>query len=235
MTLQFITRTSLRRPNAIIFDWDDTLADHQAVANASMEKLFGEHCRGPIPPLDAIWQAWYHARPTFYTYFPHMTQEAVDAAYLSWEIQHTKDGLRLFEDAADTLAHFHKQRIPMGIGSNKPQDLLDEVIDRLEVREYFRAVEGKQKGRRRKPAPDVFIETARKMGVELENIWVIGDSMDDMLAARMDAFQRILIGSKHREKMKLEDPSDPLGKIIYLDTIGDARKLLPLTLGMYQR
>ncbi len=56
--------------------------------------------------------------------------------------------------------------IPMAVASGGTRRVIEAVLDRLSIRQYFDAVVTSEDVIHQKPAPDIFLEAARRIGVE---------------------------------------------------------------------
>lgn len=68
--------------------------------------------------------------------------------------------------AVDLLTFFRRQNLPLAIASASPVSLIELVIDRLAIRSYFSLWHSATLEARNKPAPDVYLGTARRLGVD---------------------------------------------------------------------
>lgn len=59
-------------------------------------------------------------------------------------------------------------KIPMAVASGGTQPIITKVLEHLKIRHLFNAVVTSEMVRRQKPAPDIFLEAARRIGVEPE-------------------------------------------------------------------
>jgi beta-phosphoglucomutase-like phosphatase (HAD superfamily) len=57
-------------------------------------------------------------------------------------------------------------RIPMAVASGGTRRTIELVLDRLNIRRLFQAVVTSEDVARQKPAPDIFLEAARRIGVQ---------------------------------------------------------------------
>ena len=67
--------------------------------------------------------------------------------------------------ALDALAFFASQGIPTAIASASPMSLIEVVVNRLGIRDLLTLWHSATLEARNKPAPDVYLGTARKLGV----------------------------------------------------------------------
>lgn len=57
-------------------------------------------------------------------------------------------------------------KVPMAVASGGTQKIIVQVLEHLNIRNLFKAVVTSEMVRRQKPAPDIFLEAARLIGVE---------------------------------------------------------------------
>jgi beta-phosphoglucomutase len=74
--------------------------------------------------------------------------------------------------------------IPLALATNAEPLNVDFVLDGAGVRDCFRAIVDGHQVEHAKPAPDVYLEAARRLGVETKNCIVFEDSPGGMTAAR---------------------------------------------------
>jgi beta-phosphoglucomutase-like phosphatase (HAD superfamily) len=64
------------------------------------------------------------------------------------------------------IAKIHHGKIPMAVASGGTQRIIGMVLDHLKIRHLFDAVVTSEMVKNQKPAPDIFLEAARRIGVE---------------------------------------------------------------------
>jgi len=64
------------------------------------------------------------------------------------------------------IARAHQGKIPMAVASGGTQAIIGRVLEQLKIRDLFNAVVTSEMVKRQKPAPDIFLEAARRIGVE---------------------------------------------------------------------
>ncbi len=67
--------------------------------------------------------------------------------------------------AVVNIAREHHGRIPMAVASGGTKPVIEMVLKHLNIREYFQAVVTSEDVVNQKPAPDIFLEAARRIGV----------------------------------------------------------------------
>ncbi|HXG49584.1 MAG TPA: HAD-IA family hydrolase, partial [Methylomirabilota bacterium] len=71
-------------------------------------------------------------------------------------------------DVVVRIAREHHGRIPMAVASGGIKPIIDKVLAHLGIRAWFQAVVTSEDVQRQKPAPDIFLEAARRLGVAPE-------------------------------------------------------------------
>jgi len=82
------------------------------------------------------------------------------------------------------IRELHAQGIPMAVASSSSVRLIDVVLERLGIRTYMQAVHSGENEVRGKPFPDVFLSTARTLGVYPADCLVFEDSLSGIKAAK---------------------------------------------------
>lgn len=81
-------------------------------------------------------------------------------------------------------------KIPMAVASGGMQQIICDVLEHLKIMHLFGAVVTSEMVEKQKPAPDIFLEAARRLGVEPEFCRAYEDSdlgLQAIRAAGMDA------------------------------------------------
>jgi HAD superfamily hydrolase (TIGR01509 family) len=96
-------------------------------------------------------------------------------------------------DAVERLA----ARWPLGLASSSNRELIDLVLELLGVRHLFAATVSSEEVARGKPAPDVYLEAARRLGVEPTKTAAVEDSHNGILAAKAAGMRVLAIPNSH--------------------------------------
>ena len=64
-----------------------------------------------------------------------------------------------------SIARENHGRLPMAVASGGTRRMIDQVLDHLEIKHLFQAVVTSEDVARQKPAPDIFLEAARRIDV----------------------------------------------------------------------
>jgi len=92
-------------------------------------------------------------------------------------------------------------KIPMAVASGGTRNIIEQVLEHLGIRSMFQAVVTSEDVTRQKPAPDIFLEAARRIGVAPQFCRAYEDTdlgMQAIRAAGMEAVdvRKLLVGSQ---------------------------------------
>jgi HAD superfamily hydrolase (TIGR01509 family) len=85
------------------------------------------------------------------------------------------------------------ERFPLALASSSNRELIDAVLELAGIAELFRATVSSEEVPRGKPAPDVYLEAARRLAVAPERCAAVEDSHAGMLSARAAGMRVVAI------------------------------------------
>ncbi len=152
--------------SAIIFDCDGTLADTMPLHWEAWRSVARAHgfrftepefyASGGVP----TWMILERIRDEQgIDLDPRRVAEEKEEAYLAH-----LDEVRPVEPVVE-VARARHGRIPMAVASGGTRGIVPMVLDRLSILHLFDAVVTSEDVERQKPAPDIFLEAARRLGV----------------------------------------------------------------------
>jgi HAD superfamily hydrolase (TIGR01509 family) len=154
-------------PKGLIFDCDGTLADTmplhwrawQVVARRYQlhfpEERF--YALGGVPSRDILKML---SEEQGRELDPILAAKEKEAEYLPHLLQVQP------VEAVVRIARENYGKIPMAVASGGIQSHINDVLQHLGIRHFFQAVVTSEYVKRQKPAPDIFLEAARRIGVE---------------------------------------------------------------------
>lgn len=187
-----------------IFDLDGTLADTAGDLLAAANEVLAVQGLPLLGPEERAYAGRGGREMIFRSLEiagqPHDTDDARRFAenlypdlLKSYEIR-IADETTLFEGAEDAIDHLASSGWKIGICTNKPERLALLLIDALGVRERFAAILGADTLHVRKPDPEHFHETARRIGADPAQSVMIGDTLTDLTTARRAGVPCVLTG-----------------------------------------
>ena len=82
------------------------------------------------------------------------------------------------------VAREHHGKLPMAVASGGTKPIIEKVLIHLGIREYFDAVVTSEDVVKQKPAPDIFLEAARRIGIDAKFCRAYEDTDLGMTAIR---------------------------------------------------
>jgi beta-phosphoglucomutase family hydrolase len=68
-------------------------------------------------------------------------------------------------DIVVKVAEANHGKLPMAVASGGLKPIIERVLEHLQIRHYFDAIVTSEEVKHQKPAPDIFLEAARRIGV----------------------------------------------------------------------
>jgi beta-phosphoglucomutase-like phosphatase (HAD superfamily) len=90
-------------------------------------------------------------------------------------------------------------KIPMAVASGSTHRVIEQVLERLDIRQLFQAVVTSEDVAHQKPAPDIFLEAARRIGVPPQFCRAYEDSELGMQAIRAAGMEAVDVRTLLRE------------------------------------
>lgn len=178
------------RPAAVLFDLDGTLVDSLPDLTSAMNRFLVELGRRHVSLAEV--RAWVGDGvgvliERCLTETGGSTETPLTdlvRRYLGFYKGHTADATRPYPGVEVALQALAAAGHPLGVCTNKPVALSEELLEALGLRRYFQAVIGGDSLPERKPHPGHILGTLRAMGVEDKAAVMVGDSPNDVAAAR---------------------------------------------------
>lgn len=100
---------------------------------------------------------------------------------------------RLYDGALTTLQQLHAMGMPIGLCSNKPDDLCRMLAKSFDIERYIDEIVGSMPGLPKKPDPAPLLAIAERLGVRPVDTLYVGDSEADVKAARAAGINVMLV------------------------------------------
>ena len=183
---------------AVIFDYDGIILDSET-AEFESHRLIYERSGVSLTPDEwcdqiGVWSDGDEER--WCTRLSDLTGVAHDAAAFKAD-QHrlfqevvAREPMRGIRDLLDLLA---AARLPLAIASTSPARWVVPAAGRLGISGRFRAIVTADDVQRRKPAPDVYLEAARRLGADPAACVAIEDSAPGIAAAAAAGMKTVTI------------------------------------------
>ena len=171
---------------AVIFDCDGTLVDSEPLARLAWERALAPYgyaltdadadaCVGlPYPRV----HEYFAARVTLPAAEPFWTEFSGELFTL------IDTELAPFDDAVDAARELRSRGVPVAVASSSPRERLERTLGRAGLLDAFDVVVAGDEVEHGKPAPDMFLLAAARLGVRPSACVVIEDSPPGVQAGR---------------------------------------------------
>jgi len=191
---------------AFIFDMDGVLTDNMKLHAASWVELFRDYGLEGLDPERYLVETAGMKGPDVLRYFldPDISSqeaerltELKDFLYrvMSRSSIHPLSGLSLFLDAAERLG------IRLGVGTGSGPKNTGYVLGLLGIQQKFQAVVTADQVANGKPAPDIFLEAARRLMVEPSQCIVFEDAIPGVEAAERAGMKCVALTTTNSRNM----------------------------------
>jgi HAD superfamily hydrolase (TIGR01509 family) len=170
---------------AVVFDLDGVLIDSEQAWDEARRELVAQ--RGGTWRDGATRAMLGMSAPEWSRYLVEelgvpMTPEAVNAAVVDGVLAGYGRRLPVLPGAREAVERLG-DRFLLGLASSSNRPVIDVVLRELGVAERFAATVSSEEVARGKPAPDVYLEAARRLGVEAPGCVAIEDSENGIRSA----------------------------------------------------
>ena len=210
---------------AVIFDWDGTLADTtDAIVFSFQEVLKQIGCTVSDEYLER--QIGIGARNMFRNALGTASipydEEVIDKLMERKNRLHTQfaDKIRLFNGVTDLLDSL-RSTLKIALATMSSRSVIDRLLSEKKITGYFDFVISADEVQHPKPHPEVFLKCARVLRCQPQRCVVIEDSIFGVIAAKKASMKCIAIpsGAYSREELEREEPDLIVNSISEKDKI----------------
>jgi HAD superfamily hydrolase (TIGR01509 family) len=177
-----------RTPAAVIFDLDGVLVDAEVWWDEVRQVWAAEHGRvwtqadqaAVMGANSAGWARIIRER----LQFDLPVQEIVDEIVAAMVGRYRTRGAPRIAGAVDAVRRLAATGLPLAIASSSHQAVIDAALNSLGISDLFRVIVASDEVAHGKPAPDVYVLAARRLGVDPADCLVVEDSLNGVLAGR---------------------------------------------------
>jgi HAD superfamily hydrolase (TIGR01509 family) len=184
---------------AVVFDLDGLLLDSEQVWDAAREELARERGgrwhdgaqRDMMGMSSPEWSRYMHdviGLPE-----PHDEINAEVVRRLENRYREHLPVIPGAQAAVERLA----ERWPLALASSSNRELIDLALDLMDIAPFFKATVSSEEVASGKPAPDVYLEATRRLGVDPGRAAAIEDSGNGIRAAKAAGMRVVAIPNRH--------------------------------------
>lgn len=181
------------RPDAVVFDWDNTLVDTWPVIHAALATTFEAMGKEPWTLEQTKQRVAKSLRESFPGHFGDRWEEAAEIFYDAFASFHL-ERLESMDNALLLLETINHAGIPCCIVSNKTARFLRKEVEHLGWTSLVHSVIGATDAEKDKPDPAPMLMALEGTGVlPSASVWYVGDSMIDIEFAEATGCYGILV------------------------------------------
>ncbi len=174
---------------AVIFDMDGVIIDSEPfwkeaeirIFNSLGVPLTAEMCETTTGMrLVDVTKLWHEKYPWNEKEHP---LEKVNAEIVNALIELINEKGVINDGVNSLLEMFKAKGLPMAVASSSDMKIIDAVLDKFELKKYFKEIHSAEFEKYGKPHPAIYLTTADKLGVDPVDCLAIEDSFNGVIAA----------------------------------------------------
>ncbi|VAW06119.1 Phosphoglycolate phosphatase [hydrothermal vent metagenome] len=180
-----------RKPSGVVFDLDGTLVDSARDLSAALNYVLKKARCPEIHIAQVRNMVGDGARALIIKGFsesgimPDKVEiDAIQTDFLDYYYQNITDQTIIFPGAMRVIEKLVEMEVPLGLCTNKAIRLTEKLMTEIGLSDYFTAIVGGDSFDYQKPDPRHVISTLEMMGVSPQMAVMVGDSANDIIAAR---------------------------------------------------
>jgi phosphoglycolate phosphatase len=187
----------MKKPKAIIFDWDDTLVDTWRVILKALNTTFAALGAPEWSEAEAKQRIGPPARKLFTDIFGEARWQEADAIYIDSYLKNIEGHIRVHDHVPGILQMLADSGIYLAVVSTKRGPILRQEAETLGFDAYFKSLVGAGDAAKDKPDAATVLLALKDSGIEPgPEVWFIGDGNTDMICARNAGCTPLLIETK---------------------------------------
>ncbi len=209
-------------PEAVIFDLDGVLVDSEPLWNGAKKEVVeeaGGHWREDAPKAMIGMSSPEWSRYMRNELGVPLGVEEIDRLVVKRMEQLYRTQLPLLPGAVESVREL-KRHWPLGLASSANREIIDLVLVLAGLTDAFTATVSSEEVKRGKPAPDVYLEAARLVGVEPARCVAIEDSTSGLRSAAAAGMAVIAVPNPHY-------PPDPDALALAAATVRTVEEVTP--------
>jgi HAD superfamily hydrolase (TIGR01509 family) len=184
---------------AVVFDLDGLLLDTEQLWDEVRESLTRElggrwHDRAQADMMGMSSKEW--SRYMHDELGLNEPPEELNRLVVERMQERYRERLPLVDGAVEAVRRIGA-RWPLGLASSSNRPLIDLALEEMGVADLFRATVSSEEVERGKPAPDVYVEAARRLGVRPRDVAAVEDSAAGIGSAKAAGMRVIAIPNPH--------------------------------------
>jgi beta-phosphoglucomutase family hydrolase len=181
---------------AIIFDMDGTLIESTEADYLAWERVFGDYGKTftyeDYMPMLGIKSA-YVIKDYLGVTDPAEVDKCLQTKWEYFVEVMEKNGIEPVPGALEFVRKFREMPVKVALATSSRKPKMKMIMEQLKFMEHFDATVSGDEVLKSKPAPDIFLHAAKKLGVEPGDCVVVEDAINGVKAAKSAGMKCIAI------------------------------------------
>lgn len=217
-------QTMPHKPRLVIFDMDGLMFDTERVAYAAIKRSLAECGKDISPDSYAVFVGMSHMAflRTLSEMFPDINAKQVDdRAFEHMKEIYRTQGVPVKQGLYELLDYLDTTGIMRIVATSTSRNLAREMLEIANVQHRFHGMLCGDEIKNSKPAPDIFIAAADKLGIAPQRCVVLEDSRNGVLASHAAKIPVIMVPD-------MRQPDSEIQPLLHrkLDSLLDVRDYL---------
>lgn len=205
---------NFKEKELIIFDFDGTLIDSVPDLAGAINKMLLHYNLDPLTQEQVVLYVGKGARNLVVKSLEQATkgrevseqilQEAFDI-YLRAYKENFCDKTDIYPGVAETLEYLNNKGYLLAICTNKPLFFIEPILEQLSIKHYFKYWIGEDSLSAKKPDAAPLLHIIDKMKKSVEKSIMVGDSQNDILAAKNAGMESIGVSYGYNYNQSIAD------------------------------
>lgn len=174
---------------AIIFDMDGVLVDSEPFHTLIEKRQFElnglsvseeEHLNYMGTASELMWSQIHKNHKTNISVEELLEQNRTESIRFFTELEN----IPVMHGLPELLEKLSKRNYHLAVASSSFPEIIELLLGKSGLKKYFKVIVSGEEAGKSKPAPDIFLLAAKKLGVSPENCLVVEDSQNGIKAAR---------------------------------------------------
>jgi HAD superfamily hydrolase (TIGR01509 family) len=185
---------------AVVFDLDGVIVDSEQLWDEVRAQLTvdwggtytGEAQRAMMGMSSTEWSRYMHEALGL-----AQTPEEINDEVVRRMLARYREALPLIPGAVEAIRRLHTAGVSLAVASSSNRPLIEAVLETAGIDALFSVTVSSEEVPRGKPAPDVYLEAARRLGVEPGRCAAIEDSTNGIRAAHAAGMNVVALPNPH--------------------------------------
>lgn len=195
---------------ALIFDFDGLIIDTESAIYQAWRELYESH--GQALTIEH----WSQCVGTDFSaaYDPKKELEQLTGRTFDWKQQDAEltervhellDGFDALPGVRERLEEANELNLPCSIASSSPLSWVNRHLGQLDLHHRFANITCRDHVERIKPNPDLFLDAARKLGAQADEVIIFEDSLNGLRAAKAAGMKCVVVPGPVTRHLPFDD------------------------------